>query len=230
MNDGICDYDLCCDGSDEWEGVGGVKCVDKCKEIGKQWRKQDEARKKGLGTALKKKHDLLVQADLLRNRLEENIALLVGEVRLAEGNVALLEAEVEELEKKERSRVVKGPGGKINVLAEMARGRIEELRESLVSVRSQRDIAVEKVKELEQLLSTFKEEYNPNFNDEGVKRAVRSWEEYAAREDTTVEADMAAQERDLDEIIKPDSEGGIDWADWQTEASESDVDIRRINP
>lgn len=229
VNDGICDYDLCCDGSDEWKGVGGVVCADRCSEIGKQWRKQDEARKKGLGAALKKRRDMLVQAVSMKKSVEENIALLMGQIKAAEGRVDILQAELEEVEKREKSKVVKGHGGKLNVLADMAKERIEELRETLLSVRAQRDVAVEKVKELEKLLSTLKEEYNPNFNDEGVKRALRAWEEYTGRRDTTMEGDRTAQERDLDEIVKADgeAEGGINWADWQAESTESDVDARK---
>lgn len=229
MNDGICDYDLCCDGSDEWKGIGGTVCADRCKEIGKEWRKQDEARKKGLGAALKKRREMLAQAILMKNRLEENIAVLMGQIQVAEGKVASLQSELEQAEKREKSKVVKGHGGKLNVLAGMAKERIEELREALQSVRIQRDVATEKVRELEQLLSTLKVEYNPNFNDEGVKRALRAWEEYTGREDTTLDSDMTAQELDLDEIVKADGEGegGINWADWQDDTTESDVDIRK---
>ncbi|EXK24263.1 protein kinase C substrate 80K-H [Fusarium oxysporum f. sp. melonis 26406] len=36
VNDGVCDYDLCCDGSEEYKGVGGVRCENRCSEIGKE--------------------------------------------------------------------------------------------------------------------------------------------------------------------------------------------------
>jgi protein kinase C substrate 80K-H len=98
---------------------------------------------------------------------------------------------------------------------------VEELREGLVKVVGKRDALKEKVKELEAILSKFKEEYNPNFNDEGVKRAVKSWEDYAANKG---ESDDSAEERDIEEISKPDSESeGINWAEWETE-QESDTD------
>ena len=74
-----------------------------------------------------------------------------------------------------------------------------------------------RVKELEEILSKFKVEYNPNFNDEGVKRAVRSWEDYAAK-GTLEGAVNNAQDRDLDEIAKPDDEkAGINWEQWENE-------------
>lgn len=55
VNDGVCDYELCCDGSEEYDGVGGVKCPDKCGEIGKEWRRLDEVKQKTMRAALKKK-------------------------------------------------------------------------------------------------------------------------------------------------------------------------------
>ena len=58
VNDGVCDYELCCDGSDEYAGVGGVKCEDKCKEIGKEWKKADEIRRKSERAALKRRVEL----------------------------------------------------------------------------------------------------------------------------------------------------------------------------
>jgi protein kinase C substrate 80K-H len=96
-----------------------------------------------------------------------------------------------------------------------------------VETISKRDIARQKVKQLEGILETFKEEYNPNFNDEGVKRAVKAWEDYAAQRDSG-ETIIAAADRDIDEISKPDTETeGINWAEWEAEEEESDVDVRK---
>jgi protein kinase C substrate 80K-H len=114
--------------------------------------------------------------------------------------------------------LVKRPakGGRVNVLANLAKDRIEELRTALIDVRSQRDTALERVQELEAILYKFQEEYNPNFNDEGVKRAVRSWEEFVVRKNANPDADHVAQDRDLDEITKPDGEeSGIRWGEWE---------------
>lgn len=138
-----------------------------------------------------------------------------------------LEVTLAEVEKKEKGKVVKssGRGSRISVLAGLAKDRIEELRVALLDLRRQRDAAKERISELEAILSIFKEEYNPNFNDEGVKRAVRSWEEYAARE-KPAEGD-AARDRDLDEITKSDAESGaIQWSEWD-EPDESDADVRK---
>ncbi|PYI10559.1 hypothetical protein BO78DRAFT_393981 [Aspergillus sclerotiicarbonarius CBS 121057] len=226
VNDGICDYELCCDGSDEWARIGGTKCADKCKEIGKEWRKKEEQRQKSMTAALKKKKELLVEASRQQKEVEEGIERLEGEIQAQELKVKELQAELEVVEKEEQSKVVKGKTeGKVNVLAGLAKGRVEELRSALVEVRRERDDTRARVKELEEILSKFKVEYNPNFNDEGVKRAVRSWEDYAAK-GTLEGAVNGAQDRDLDEIAKPDDEkSGINWEQWENEEDGCEASI-----
>jgi protein kinase C substrate 80K-H len=222
VNDGVCDYDLCCDGSDEWEGIG-EKCPDKCKEIGQEWRKQNEQRQKALGAAAKGRRDLVTEAGRLKKEVEDRIETLKTQITGAEIKVQNLEQEFAETEKREKARVVRAPkeGGKLGMLVTLAKQRTEELRTNLERVVKERDDAQSRLKELESMLTTFKEEYNPNFNDEGVKRAVRAWEDYAAR-DKPMDADLAL-ERDLKEVIKADSENGLRWSDWEHE--ESDVDV-----
>ena len=228
VNDGVCDYELCCDGSDEWEGAGGVKCEDKCKEIGKEFKKLDEARQKSARAALKKKDELIKDAQALRSGLVISILRLEGEIKTQEVKVQELKKKYEDAERRERGRVVtsKGKGSKVTILAGLAKQRVEELREALLGVVRKRDAMREKVKELEGILSTFKEEYNPNFNDEGVKRAVQAWENYAAAKGPAAE-DNSAEDRDIEDISKPDTESeGINWAEYETE-EESDVDARK---
>ena len=230
VNDGVCDYQLCCDGSDEWAKVGGIKCDDRCKEIGKEWRKLDEQRQKSASNAAKRRKELVAQSAILRQEVEAKTHTLKTEIQAEEIKLKGLEASLAEAERHERGKVVKRPGsgGKLSMLAQLARDRIEELREALIEVRSQRDMSKARIAELEGILTTFKEEYNPNFNDEGVKRAVRSWEDYAARDKTTIGDE--AHDRDLDEIAKPDSEAGaIKWNEWE-EPEESDVDVRKYHP
>ncbi|RFU33637.1 hypothetical protein B7463_g2699, partial [Scytalidium lignicola] len=227
VNDGVCDYEVCCDGSDEWQGVGGVKCEDRCKEIGKAWRKLDEERQKSLRAALKKKDELVAEAKGLRTGVVEELKKLKDEIVAQEQKARELKVKYEEVERRERGKVVSSAGGKgsrTTVLAGLAKQRVEELRGALVDTIATRDALKEKVANLEGILATFKEEYNPNFNDEGVKRAVKAWEDYAANKDAADQTDNSAVERDYNEIAKLDTEEeGINWAEWETE-EESDVE------
>lgn len=229
VNDGVCDYELCCDGSDEYAGVGGVKCEDKCKEIGKEWKKADEVRRKSERAALKRRVELVNEAQSLRAGVEISIGRLETEIATQEKKAAALKTAYEEIERRERGRVVGsngGKGSKVTILAGLAKDRVNELRETLVGVVAKRDKLKEKVTELETILAAFKEDYNPNFNDEGVKRAVKAWDDYAAQKLAAGDADESAEERDLAEVVKEDSETeGINWTEWETE-EESDVEAR----
>lgn len=225
VNDGKCDYELCCDGSDEYEGVGGVKCPDQCASIGKEWRKQDEARQKSLANARQKRKELVAESGRLRKEVEDRITTLKTQIEGQTQKVDALTKSLAEIERAEKGKVVRGAGkgGKVTVLASLAKERIQELTDNVERVRQERDAAKGRIDELEAMLKRFKEEYNPNFNDEGVKRAVKAWEDYAAQD---WPAPDAARDRDLDEILKPDSESAIKWDEFDT-VEESDVDVRK---
>ncbi|PVI06054.1 glucosidase 2 subunit beta precursor [Periconia macrospinosa] len=222
VNDGVCDYELCCDGSDEFEHVGGVKCEDRCAKIGKEWRKQDEARQQSLGNANRRRKELVAEAERLRKEVEDRISTLKTQIEAQEIKVQALEKTLAEVERAEKGKIVRGAGkgGKLGVLSGLAKQRIDELSENTKRVRSERDVARQRIEELEAILRRFKEEYNPNFNDEGVKRAVKAWEDYAAQERAGPDE---ARDRDLDEILNPESESAIKWTEFE-EGEESDVE------
>lgn len=227
INDGVCDYELCCDGSDEWEGVGGIKCDDQCSKIGKEWRKQDEIRQKSLNAARQRRKDLINDAAKKKKEVADRMITLKTQIEAQTMKVDQLEKSLVEVERAERGKVVKGAGkgGKITVLSSLAKGRIQELTENVNRLRLERDAAKGRVDELEAMLTRFKEEYNPNFNDEGVKRAVKAWEDYAAQEHPGVND---ALDRDLEEILNPESESAIKWDDFD-KTEDSDIDVRKFS-
>jgi protein kinase C substrate 80K-H len=228
VNDGVCDYDLCCDGSDEYDGVGGVKCEDQCAKIGKEWRKQDEVRQKSLNSARQRRKELIAEAARLRKEVEDRITTLKTQIEGHALKVEGLEKSLVEIERAEKGKIVKGAGkgGKITVLSSLAKGRIDELTENVGRLRTERDTAKGKVEELEAMLRRFKEEYNPNFNDEGVKRAVKAWEDYAAQDRP---GPNDALDRDLDEILNLDSESAIKWEEFEASTAESDIEVRKYH-
>lgn len=182
-------------------------------------------------SALKKKEELINEAKSLRAGVEMGIKTLEGEIQNLKIQEVEAKRKLEDTERRERGKVVGtrgGKGSKTTVLAELARRRVEELRGALLGVVGKRNQLREKVKELEAILSTFSEEYNPNFNDEGVKRAVKAWQDYAAQKGTSGEVDESAEDRDLESISVQDNENeGINWAEFETEGEESDVEASK---
>ena len=198
-----------------------MKCEDRCKDIGKEWRKNEEVRLKALRGATKRRKDLLTEAEKLRKETEIKIQDLEIKVKGFEVKVEDAKAALLEVERKEKLRVVKsgtGGQGQTGILLGLAKGRVEELRTSLKKTRTQRDAMLGRVAELEEALSKLKSEHNPNFNDEGVKTAVRTWEDYAARE--TDDSWSEGDDRDLDAILKDDgAESGINWSEFENNST-----------
>ncbi|KAK4223725.1 putative glucosidase 2 subunit beta precursor [Podospora fimiseda] len=225
VNDGVCDYDLCCDGSDEAAHVGGVKCENKCAAIGKEYRRVEEERRQSKERSAKRRRTLVKEARELRRRVEAKIVSLNKEIQDLEVKKEELQKKYEEVERSEKNKVVKsvGKGGKLGVLLGVAKTRVSELRNTLDKVLDQRDDLQDRVDQLEELLSKLKEEFNPNFNDEGVKAAVKGWEDYAASNTGEKKSDLA--DSDIMEVLKEDGEtSGINWAEFESDDS-SDADI-----
>ena len=202
VNDGICDYEICCDGSDEYSQVGGLQCENRCKEIGEKVSRLIGERNKVRNEGVKKREELVEKAKQVRRELEAGIRELEAVVEGLEKKHAALLEEAKAVEERER---VKARASKMNGVKEVAQSRIEELRFQLGKLRDEGENLRQRLTEVEMIVQGLKDTYNPNFNDEGVKGAIRKWDDYVA-----VERDMRsrAEERDLEELINGDD---IDW-------------------
>lgn len=225
VNDGVCDYELCCDGSDEFAHVGGVQCENRCAEIGKEHRRLEDERRQTKERSAKRRRTMAKEARELRRRVEAKIFILKSELEELEVKKTELQRKFEDVERTEKNRVVKaeGQGGKLGVLLSLAKPRVAELRAALDDVLDQRDDLQDRVEQLEGILTKLKEEYNPNFNDEGVKAAVKNWEDYAAGRTSEKKSDLS--DADVMELLKEDGEAsGINWAEFESPDA-SDVDV-----
>lgn len=172
VNDGVCDYELCCDGSDEPDG----DCPNRCAEVHdnylKKRRAEEEAHRRGLAERVK----LVEEGKVRKQWLEGVLVSRKQELTAKEAEVVQAKKDLEEAEQDAREHGVTAVDGKvIEAKAELARvaGTAERLRNDLI-------IAVERQRQLDAVLAKMKEEYNPNFNDPAVKQAIRSWEEITA--------------------------------------------------
>ncbi|KAL7797396.1 glucosidase II beta subunit-like domain-containing protein [Trichoderma ceciliae] len=225
VNDGICDYDVCCDGTDEYKRINGVKCENRCGEIGKEYRRLAEERKKNVEKASKKKQEMIKEALALRQHAEARVAELERDIKILEAKKDDLQRKYAQAQSEDRGRIVKskgGAGGKLGVLVGLAKDRVEELRGALRLVNEDRETMRGKKNELEAILKQFREDYNPNFNDEGVKAAVRSFEDYAAREAAADQSEFL--ESDINEILKEDDEtNGVNWKAFDELSDDTDI-------
>lgn len=191
----------------------------------------DDIRTKAQVKANKKRDELVHEAQRLRADVQMSIGRTELEISQLEKKEEELKQKYEEVERKERGKVVKtseGKTSKVSILALMAKTRVAELRDALTGVQAKKVALQNKVNELEGILARFKEERNPNFNDEGVKRAVKAWEDYAATKDASEAEDTESQDAAVDETAKAENDG-IEWETWENDEEESDVDARKLS-
>lgn len=229
VNDGVCDHVACCDGSDEWDTA--AKCPDRCAEIGEQWRAVDAKRQIGLAAASKARAELVRLALEKRKEIEGFLESTKGEMRALEARVKALERAKNAVEKSEKSKVVRkeGAGGKMAVLKGLVGEKVGFFKESLAYLKGQREQERARVLELEALLASFKAAVGSSPSDEGVKHAVKAWDDYSARGKPAAEE---ARDRDADDLIAT-SDDGISWEEFESEEPQGlagDIETRECSP
>ncbi|SGZ50153.1 CIC11C00000004453 [Sungouiella intermedia] len=170
VNDGVCDYDVCCDGSDEY--LSG-KCENRCGEVMQQYQNYINDRGLAMVNALKFKDELVAMARVNKAKLEEKVASMKSELQsktqdLERLNQQLKEAEDDEANDENFSQSI------LNELASYAELIENQFSQLFASSNAQK----ERVAQLEQLLADLVKNYNPNFNDLSVKQCVKLFEEY----------------------------------------------------
>lgn len=215
MNDGICDYGICCDGSDEWAQPGGVRCANRCKELGVKWRDEGNAREKSLAAAMEKKKELLAAAQAKRKEKDDAIARAEGKAREQQGKVQEMKQRMEEaMESAEQKAAELRRKSKVQQLVGLMKPRERSLCDALAETQALRDDARARLAELEDILSTFKKEYKPAVDDAGVKKAMSSWEGYAAK-GLASESDQSPREVEIRGLCNADNEDAINWKEWE---------------
>lgn len=167
VDDGICDYDVCCDGSDEPEGVCENRCVEKQKEYEESVKKHNQQILEGL--AVKKK--IIEKAQSIRSQLESTIEATKRAIADTESEIQSLEQERNELD--ETQKII------------MENFNLVETDLDFFSKKMSNSFArleryIEKIESLESILKAMTEGYNHNFNDPAVKLAAQEYLNFAA--------------------------------------------------
>ncbi|EMG48940.1 hypothetical protein G210_0396 [Candida maltosa Xu316] len=176
VDDGVCDYDICCDGSDEPEGV----CENKCEEIHRQYEEYKNNVEKSLEKALQKKQSIIKLAQSRRQQL-------INELRKLESS---LPPKKMELNKLQIELETKNDGIDDLSVFDVLGDHISDLASKLESHK--RDIInqEQKIQSLEVLLEKLSKEYNPNFNDPAVKESIHKYQEYISNKDSEIRQDI----------------------------------------
>lgn len=193
VNDGVCDYDVCCDGSDEAgliESLKGTelefKCENRCKQVHKEYIERIHEERRLLKEASGKRKELIKKATEQRAALKKEIDVKANKVAELKEKLYEKEAALQEVE----SRESQNKNHKKNTHAEAKPQIVVDAYDVLQKVADAHRKATDdvtklnaEIERLSKIIETMKVEYNPNFNDPAVKQAIRSYEEYKVNSD-----------------------------------------------
>lgn len=218
--DGACDYDVCCDGSDE-NDFGFIFCPNKCKEVHDLYEKQLQKEQQVWQNGYAAKQKLIQQAQAVK-------AEIVKQLKSYENELQTLKSEAPALDRNlvlaiEEEKISGGAGALPQEILQ-ARDATKKLGDALEGnlLDKLRKLSA-RSSTLGQLLETMKNEYNPNFNDPAVKAAIRGWEEVQAQEEGGMDNDLTVVSDQVASLIAELS-GQLEAYEPTTAPSEASVD------
>lgn len=162
LNDGVCDYDVCCDGSDEYRSG---QCPNMCSQAQAQYESFIAAKRDENLKGLTVKRNLQSRAAELKKESNLNIAKLALQIKELQEELTNLKDSKISYSSEEK--------GAINLIVSE-----EELQNRFGSHKLQISSLQKEVAYLEGILGTMAQNYNPNFNDAAVKQAIHSFQDY----------------------------------------------------
>ncbi|KAJ1746839.1 hypothetical protein LPJ58_005617, partial [Coemansia sp. RSA 1591] len=173
VNDGVCDYDVCCDGSDEWDSL--IKCPNKCAEIGAKRRDDEEKLAQANDAGMRKLQELVAQGRELRRTKSAELEHKRAELAKTEQEYSVAEAHKNELEQIQRDHETHNANTMQQLTTEYLEPVVQyrkELAAQLHILRAHRDTLI-------RLLKAVRDGHNVEFNDEAVAKVVHEYGEYA---------------------------------------------------
>lgn len=159
LNDGVCDYDICCDGSDEYLTL---KCPNKCVEVHQQFVKYKITAEKDNERALAKRLKLLAKAQAEKQRVMNKLV----------ETKAKLEQKQEELKQLQNEGTVVGNGIKQYVLGFIKSSEPSEDAEDENGRREEIERLESEIKSLQSDISIYEENLAFDFGKDDIFRAV----------------------------------------------------------
>lgn len=190
VGDGVCDYDVCCDGSDEH--MSG-KCLDKCKEVHQQYLEFKKEIVEDIQKASKVQKELIDRAKEVKNVIRTKLDGFILEKQKTMDKIPLLERQLKAASKRGADDLV---FGKISSFTTSISAKITDL----INFNNEN---TQKIQRLESILTDLITNYNPNFNDAAVKSAVNNYQNYLSnKQEKTFEHNLEEEIEKLNEHSK----------------------------
>jgi protein kinase C substrate 80K-H len=167
VDDGICDYDVCCDGSDEDAGL----CENRCHEMKIEYDLEIKKHNQKISDGLILKNKILDKSKLIKNQLIYSVDKFKNEITEIERKIGVLELERNKLDK-DQELIVNN--------FQTIETDLNSLSINLFVSFTKLNDYIEKLESLEDILKIMTDQYNHNFNDPAVKQAAQEYLNFAA--------------------------------------------------
>lgn len=174
IDDGVCDYDVCCDGSDE----KFIKCENKCNELKLINDKRIKDFNNNILKGLILKNEILKKSKLLKNEIDDTILSYSNDIQL-------IEFEKIPSLRKERSKTDKNQEFVINNF-KIIENDLVNLNSDVVKSFETLSSNLNNLDDLKSILKKMTENYNHNFNDPAVKQAANDYLNFEAKNDNNL--------------------------------------------
>lgn len=193
VDDGVCDQEYCCDGSDEIN----IDCPNTCKQKGEEYKKDQIKSSTIKQKAIKVKSSYIDLAKQEIKKLDNEIESKVNLINKQEQIERSTKMEVDRLEKLSAD----------SLSAKLATPLYKHLLDSrdiinrLVRAKEENEI---KLRELISILESLKGSYNPNYQDMGVLNSIRDFDSFLSNTKHTNGVNNDILNDDITNIQKTD--------------------------
>ncbi len=192
VNDGVCDYSECCDGSDEWNTP--IDCPSRCEEIHKEYQKALDLEKETYKIGVSKVEKTINAASKLRAKLHERFTAESAILEFLQKELAAKKATLEQAQAR----------GEINQDSSQAQHKIKESIEEIKSKVSDYfgsfTSSDSNLKSLSEILDALVQTFNENLKDAAVKDTVDSYAEHLKKYKESYDAEKSETFQSFDAI------------------------------
>ncbi|GEQ70357.1 hypothetical protein JCM33374_g4033 [Metschnikowia sp. JCM 33374] len=180
LNDGVCDYDICCDGSDEYKSGA---CPNVCGQVKAQFDEYLVSRKSAVQAALEAKKDLEKSAHDIKQSLVKSAESLSRDISQDEARLAVLTKELEQEQQTQKNKQNQAENTKksasvASIIDNLVDEHSRKLEKTFSHWSDHSKKTSDRLQVLESMLDNLLRNYNPNFNDQAVKQTVSSYADY----------------------------------------------------
>ncbi|KAF3988763.1 hypothetical protein FT663_03851 [Candidozyma haemuli var. vulneris] len=169
VNDGVCDYEVCCDGSDEW-ATG--KCPNKCDVVKKQFDEYVAETRAELGRGLRTREEFVKKAERAKSVVAQKLEKIQEEI-------AAIEAQIKnENDKLSRAKNVAESDSNEESYTKELSDLTSQLSDYIKNSVTSEEKSKSTISKLEGLLNDLVEKYNSNDDGSSVKQCINQFKEY----------------------------------------------------